>query len=107
MENATLRASTFVGFNFGAAPATAFVNENALFNPLLDRTLGVTQLAHQPDKNAARQELVDLVHGAGDPARPGLLNLTGPGITNDGERTQDIAKAVCAVVVGGAAMLVQ
>ncbi len=38
-------------------PATAFSNENALFDPLLDRVLGVTQLVNQPDKNAARTQL--------------------------------------------------
>jgi hypothetical protein len=107
MESSTLRTATFPGFNFDAAPGAAFANENALFNPLLDRTLGVTQLAHQPDRNAALQELSDLVHGAGDPARPGLLNLTGPDITNDAARTRNIAKAVCSAVVGSAAMLVQ
>jgi hypothetical protein len=110
MENASLRATRFPGFDFDALPAagTAFGgNENALFNPLLNRALGATQLGHQPDKNAARQELVDLVHGAGDPARPGLLNLTGPNITNDAVRTRNIAKAVCSSVVASAAMLVQ
>jgi hypothetical protein len=108
MENPTLRAATFGTFDFNAAPGagTAFGgNENALFNPLLDRTLGATQLAHQPDRSVASQELVDLVHGSGDLARPGLLNL--PNITNDAARTRNIAKAVCASVVGSAAMLVQ
>jgi hypothetical protein len=108
MENTTLRASTFPGFNFDAAPAAAFGNENALFTPLLDRVLGVAQLGHQPDKTAARQELVELVHGhPTDAARPGLLNLTGTGITNDAARTRNIAKAVCSAMVGSAAMLVQ
>ena len=36
MENPTLRASTFPGFDFNAAPAAAFANENALFDPLLE-----------------------------------------------------------------------
>jgi hypothetical protein len=106
MENPTLRASTFPGFDFGAAPAAAFANENALFNPLLDRVLGVTQLGHQPDKTAARTELSQLINGhPTDSARPGLLNA--PGATNDAVRTRNIAKGVCAAVVGSAAMLVQ
>jgi hypothetical protein len=108
MENAPLRAATFSGFDFNAAPAAAFGNENALFDPLLDRVLGVTQLAHQPDKGLVRTELSQLVHGhPTDPARPGLLNALPIGENNDADRTQNIAKAVCASVVGSAAMLVQ
>jgi len=108
MEDTTLRASTFVGFDFNAAPAAAFANENALFDPLLNRVLGLTQLAHQPDKNAARTELGQLVHGhPTDPARPGLLNALPAGEANDAARTRNIAKAVCSAVVGSAAMLVQ
>ncbi len=106
MENTTLRAATFQGFDFNAAPGAAFANENALFNPLLDRVMGVTPLGHQPDKTAARTELSQLIHGhPTDTARPGLLNLQG--VTNDAARTRNIAKAVCASVVGSAAMLVQ
>ena len=119
IENSTLRASMFPGFNFDAAPAAAFGNQNALFDPLLNRVLGTTQLAHQPDKNAARTELSQLVNGyPDDPSlpvnpqgsavvRPGLLNALPPGQANDAQRTRAIAKAVCASVVGSAAMLVQ
>ena len=108
MENATLRTATFPGFNFNAAPGVAFANENALFDPLLNRVLGLTQLAHQPDKAAVRTELSQLVNGhPSDPARPGLLNALPAGEANDADRTQNIAKSVCASVVGSAAMLVQ
>jgi hypothetical protein len=112
MEDSTLRASTFPGFNFNAAPATAFGNENALFDPLLDRVLGVTQLANQPDKTAARTELSRMVNGYPDDptvsgtVRAGLLNTLPPGQVNDAQRTRAIAKAVCSTVVGNAAMLV-
>src|SRR6185503_1748988 len=112
-ENPTLRAATFPGFDFNAAPASAFVDENALFDPLLDRVLGATQLAHQPDKNAARTELDHLVNGYPDDptrsgvVRAGLLNELPPGEPTDERRTRAIAKAVCAAVVGGAPMLVQ
>jgi hypothetical protein len=93
-------------FDFNALPGVAFANQNALFNPLLDRVLGATQLAHQPDKAAALAELDDLVNGhPSDPARPGLLNV--PGAPNTAARTRNIAAAVCASVVGSAAMLVQ
>jgi hypothetical protein len=108
VENPTLRASTFPGFDFNAAPAAAFANENALFDPLLNRVLGLTQLAHQPDKTAARTELSQLVNGhPSDPARPGLRNALPTGEANDAARTRKIAKAACAAVVGSAAMLVQ
>jgi hypothetical protein len=98
------RDTMFAGFNFGAAPATAFANENALFDPLLDRALGSTQLADQPDKSTVRAELHELVNGIpGDATRPGLLSNpdTSPA------RTRNVAKAACAAVIGSAAMLVQ
>ena len=108
MENQPLRDATFPGFDFNAAPAAAFANEAALFDPLLDRVLGATQLGHQPDKSFTRDELSDLVNGhPTDPARPGLLNALPAGESNDPTRTRKIAKAVCAAVVGSAAMLVQ
>jgi hypothetical protein len=113
MENSTLRASTFPGFDFNSAPAGAFGNENALFDPLLNRALGLVQLGHQPDKAAARTELSRMVHGYPDDpglsgvVRTGLINNLPPGQANDAQRTRSIAKAVCASVVGSAAMLVQ
>jgi hypothetical protein len=105
-RNTTIpRDVMFAGFNFGAAPATAFAGENLLFDPLLNRVLGNTQLASQPDKNTVRTELHQLVNGIpGDATRPGLLNTAG--VTNDAARTRNIAKAVCSAVIGSAAMLV-
>jgi hypothetical protein len=98
----------FPGFDFTAAPATAFGNRAALFNPLLDRVLGATQLAHQPDRAPVTTELNQLLDGhPTDPARPGLLNALPAGETNNDVRTRKIAKAVCASVVGSAAMLIQ
>jgi hypothetical protein len=107
VANPALAAQRFPGFNFNAP----FANENALFDPLLNRVLGVTQLTHQPDKNAARTELSRMVNGYPDDpniqglVRPGLLNM--PGVVNDAARTRTVAKAVCASVVGSAAMLIQ
>jgi Concanavalin A-like lectin/glucanases superfamily len=107
MENrntSVSRDTMFSGFNFGAAPATAFANENALFDPLLNRVLGSTQLASQPDKNTVRTELHQIVNGIpGDPTRPGLLSNP----DTSSARTRNIAKAVCAAVIGSAAMLVK
>jgi hypothetical protein len=105
-RNTTIpRDTMFVGFNFGAVPATAFAGENLLFDPLLNRVLGNTQLTSQPDKNTVRTELHELVNGKpGDVTRPGLLNTAG--VVNDPARTRNIAKAVCSAVIGSAAMLV-
>jgi hypothetical protein len=99
--------TTFPSFNFNAAPSAAFpANENALFDPLLDRVLGGTQqLADQPSRSAVSTELHNMVNGyPGDLTRPGLLNTGSP---TDPTRTRAIAKAVCSAVVGSAPMLVQ
>jgi hypothetical protein len=102
----TSPAAMFPGFNFGATPAVAFANEDALFNPLFDKVLGVTQLASQPDRAAVRTELDHMINGyPGDSTRPGLLNSVG--VTNDPTRTRAISKAVCAAIIGSAPMLVQ
>ena len=113
IEDTTLRAATFPGFNFTTTPAAAFANQDLLFDPLLDRALGAIQLTHQPDKGAVRTELDHLVNGyIDDPGLPGvvragLLNDLPQGQNNDEQRTRAIAKAVCASVVGSAAMLIQ
>jgi hypothetical protein len=105
------RATFFPGFNFDANPAAAFANQDALFDPLFDRVLGVTQLASQPDRNNVRTELDRMINGYPDdpmltgPVRAGLLNSAGA--ANDATRTRAIAKAVCSAIIGSAPMLVQ
>jgi hypothetical protein len=101
------RATMFPGFDFTATPSAAYpTSENLLFDPLLNRVLGITQLASQPDKNVVRTELDHMINGyPGDPTRPGLLNSAG--VTNNATRTRAIAKAVCSSIIGSAAMLVQ
>ncbi len=107
VETPAYRTAMFPFFDFNAMPSAAFPgNQNELFNPLLDRVLGETQLAHQPDKAAARTELSQLVNGYPG-GRPGLLNALPPNESNNAARTRNIAKAVCAAVVGSGAMLVQ
>ena len=104
-RGAISRTQMFPGFDFSATALAAFpANENALFDPLFDRVLGVTQLGSQPDRTAVRTELSQMINGIpGDATRPGLKN-TG---ANTAPRTQAIAKAVCSAVIGSAAMLVQ
>jgi hypothetical protein len=43
-------ATMFPAFNFGRHATAAFRERDALFNPLFDRVLGVTQLASQPSR---------------------------------------------------------
>ena len=116
IETPAYRNAMFPLFDFNALPSAAFPgDQNDLFNPLLDRVLGNPRLAHQPAKDdndpdgsivGARTELSQLVNGYPG-GRPGLLNALPPGAPNDATRTRNIAKAVCAAVVGSAAMLVQ
>jgi hypothetical protein len=98
----------FPGFPFGSNVATAWpgpgATEDLFLDPLLNRVLGVVPLASQPDRAFVKTELSQLVHGTAsvDPPRPGLAAGGG-----DATRTQSIAKAVCAAVIGSAAMLIQ
>ena len=98
MEDAALRTLRFPGFDFSAAPASAFAgaNRDALLDPLLIDTLqnGTTPVASQPDAAAVRVELNALID---------QLAATG----SDATRTQTIAKAACASVLGSAALLLQ
>jgi hypothetical protein len=106
VENTTARNALWGGsFNWSNPPSVAFPgSQNALFDPLLNRVLGTTQIETQPARAAVVAELDQLVNGIpGDATRPGLAN-TG---ANDAQRTEDIGKAVCSAVLGGAAMLVQ
>jgi hypothetical protein len=98
----------FPGFPFTGTVTTAWpgpgATEDLFLDPLLDRVLGVMPLASQPSRAFVKNELTQLVHGTSsvNPPRPGLAAGGG-----DATRTQSIAKAVCAAVIGSAAMLVQ
>ncbi|MFT7245077.1 MAG: hypothetical protein ACI82A_002442 [Candidatus Azotimanducaceae bacterium] len=98
MEDAALRRQQFPGFDFNAAPATAYAgaNRDALLNPLLQRTLqnGTDAVATQPNVTLVRGELDSLIT---------QLATTG----SDANRTRTIAKAACASVLGSAAVLLQ
>ncbi|MFT7090162.1 MAG: hypothetical protein ACJAYW_000119 [Candidatus Azotimanducaceae bacterium] len=98
MEDSALRGQRFPGFDFDTAPATAYAgaNRDALLNPLLQQTLqsGMGTVATQPEVTLVRGELDRLID-----------QLAASG--NDGTRTRTIAKAVCASVLGSAAVLLQ
>lgn len=95
VEDIGLRASLFPAFNFLAVPAVAFdvSGRDALFNPLMDRILGVN-LNSQPDGNLVRMELDSLAIGLGAAG-------------GDVERTETIVKATCAAALGSAVILIQ
>jgi hypothetical protein len=103
----------FPGFNFGAPNSTAFAvgNRDAFVNPLIDKIMG-TGLASQPNRPDVYAELA--AYQSVDPlGRPDnlidrLLNpppiLGVPSIPSD---TRDIAKGVCAAMIGNAVTLIQ
>ena len=96
------------GFNFGAAPGTAFAvgARDAFVEPLVLRAVGHSsssaQLDSQPSYALVHEEVASF-GGAGD--RPG--NLIDRLLETPGASTSSIAKGVCASVLGSAATLVQ
>jgi len=98
VDDPALRGAYFPGVDFGAAASTAFgspASRDLVFNPLLDRMLGVN-VGSQPNRAAARAELdaltARLVAGAAGSAP---------------RRTAIVTKASCAAVLGSAATLLQ
>jgi len=106
IDDTALRGSVFPGFPFNSDVATAFpASQDLLLDPLLDRVLGTSAnfIGAQPDRAAAKTELEQLINGIPtDSSRPGLA--FGGGTAS---RTQTIAKATCAALLGSAAMLIQ
>jgi hypothetical protein len=106
MEDPVRRAAMFPAFSFNVTPSVAYpATQSALFDPLLDRLLGTTQIATQPERADVETMLDQMINGGipGAGNRPGLRTSGG----NSVARTADIAKAVCSAVAGSAAMLVQ
>jgi len=99
IEDNSARASYFSGFDFNANAATYLApgagNRSKLIDPLLVNVLG-TNLSTQPLDSEVQNELEDLTDK--------LINCPG-GCSSD--RTEIVAKAVCAATLGSAAMLVQ
>jgi hypothetical protein len=93
-------AAYFPGFNFGAAPATAFANRDALITPLIDNAMGIA-IQTQPDFVDVRDELG---YVAFDGTRPDNLIDR---LISGGTDTRSIAKGTCAAIIGSAVTLVQ
>jgi hypothetical protein len=105
----SLRDNYFSGFNFAAAPASAFNSSgrSQIIEPLLQRLLAhevsnssgpASPLANQADPAALRLELNQLIDG-----------MTSCIATNNctSERTLTTVKATCAAALGSAVMLLQ
>jgi len=100
-----IRGQMFPGFNFDAAPSTAFApgNRDLFVDPLINYIMG-TGLASQPAFADAYDELAGYlapVQGAGRPD-----NLV-QRLVDGGSSTRAISKGVCAAMLGNAVTLVQ
>ena len=106
VEDSTL----WPGFDFNAAPGTAFSigNRSTFIRPLVLSAVGhsdlTVQIGSQPDYATVYEELASYSSGGG--ARPDNLidRLLPPQGTSN---TRAIAKGICATVLGSAATLVQ
>lgn len=100
-------ATYFPGFNFGAAPATAYsgANRDLLVNPLIQNIVGNPpvgpQLASQPTYATVYSELASFSAAGGRPDN--LIDRLLAG----GSDTRSIAKGVCAATLGSGVTLVQ
>jgi hypothetical protein len=98
VEDTTLRSSYFSGFDFNASATTAFdtqVERDLIFDPLLIGIVG-SNLTTQPSDGDIKTELNELT-----------VKLTSCGGSCSSDRTEVVVKAVCAAMLGSAAMLVQ
>ncbi len=95
VENPTARAQYFPGFNFGAAPATAFApaGRAIVLDSLVGRMLR-TNVATEPDAAGVRSDLDDLI-----------TRLSSCGGSCSADRTEIVVKASCAALLGSAATL--
>ncbi len=92
IEDTSRREALFPGFDFDASVSVAFAAQDSLVMPLVDRASG--SAATSPDTQLTRDELDALIS-----------RLAASG--GDAERTQTIAKAACAAVLGSATILIQ
>ena len=95
VENPTARAQYFPGFNFGAAPSTAFTpaGRAIVLDSLLGRMLR-TGVATEPDAAGVRTDLDNLI-----------TRLSSCGGSCAADRTEVVVKASCAALLGSAATL--
>lgn len=95
VENSTARAQYFPGFDFSAAPATAFApaGRAIVLDTLVGRMLR-TNVATEPDAAGVRSDLDNLI-----------TRLSSCGGSCAADRTETVVKASCAALLGSAATL--
>jgi Concanavalin A-like lectin/glucanases superfamily len=95
VENPTARAQYFPGFDFGAAPSTAFApaGRTIVLDSLVGRMLR-TGVATEPDAAGVRTDLDNLI-----------TRLAGCGGSCSADRTEVVVKASCAALLGSTATL--
>jgi hypothetical protein len=95
VENPTARAQYFPGFNFSAAPSTAFTpaGRTIVLDALVGRMLR-TSVATEPDAAGVRTDLDNLI-----------TKLSSCGGSCAADRTEVVVKASCAALLGSAATL--
>ncbi len=95
VDNSTARAQYFPGFNFSAAPSTAFApaGRAIVLDSLIGRMLR-TNVATEPDAAGVRSDLDNLI-----------TRLSSCGGSCAADRTETVVKASCAALLGSAATL--
>ena len=107
INDTAARTTYFPGFDFDAAPATAFggTNRNLFVDPLIANIVGNsrtgTQITTQPSFDTVYFELAAAVTDGNRPDN--LIDRLLAG----GSSTQAISKGVCAATLGSAATLIQ
>jgi hypothetical protein len=98
LEDPALSAAYFPGFNFTQAPGVAYAgaNRDLVIQPLVDRMMG-ENLMTQPLYPDLRDELG---YVTADGTRP--ANLVDRLVAGGNADTRDIAKGMCAAVLGSA-----
>ncbi|MGI9205463.1 MAG: LamG domain-containing protein [Woeseiaceae bacterium] len=102
-------AAMFPGFNFGAQPATAYANRDALITPLVDRIMGIA-IQSQPDFTFVRDELGYVVENLGTGQPDNLIDrmiAANPDPLEPQADTRGIAKGACGAILGSAIALIQ
>jgi hypothetical protein len=101
-DRGTISATNyFPGFQFDAAPATAFANRNLLIGPLVDNIMGIA-IQTQPDAVDVEDELAFNGFNPVTQRPETLIDRLIAGGTN----TRAISKGACAAVLGSAVMLI-
>ena len=95
VDDTTARAAYFPGFDFNADISVAFDDRSLILDPLINNVVG-NGISTQPDLTALRGEVNNLID-----------SLVACGGTCEPDRTERVAKAACASVLGSAALLVQ